>query len=64
MKQKPYDCPDCDMSFTQSGSLKSHQRIHTKEKSYKCPDVTNSSLGLVSLKNIRGYIQNKLLQQF
>ena len=34
---KSFQCNDCDMKFTQSGNLKSHQRYkHTFEKPFEC----------------------------
>ncbi|TKC38960.1 hypothetical protein EI555_020964, partial [Monodon monoceros] len=34
--EKPYKCPDCGYSFSQSSALITHQRTHTGKKTYKC----------------------------
>ena len=30
-KEKPYECDVCEKRFTESGSLKTHMRMHTNE---------------------------------
>lgn len=36
--EKPYVCdfPSCSRAFTQSGQLKTHQRLHSGEKPFQC----------------------------
>lgn len=36
-KQRKFRCKTCSMSFTTSGHLSRHNRIHTGEKNYTCP---------------------------
>lgn len=33
---RPYQCAQCDKSFTQSGHLVNHLRLHDGEKPYRC----------------------------
>ena len=34
--EKPFKCPQCDMTFTRSSSLTRHQIIHSGNKPYQC----------------------------
>ncbi|NXD29687.1 ZN665 protein, partial [Spelaeornis formosus] len=34
--ERPYECPQCGMSFILRASLISHQTIHTGEKPFEC----------------------------
>ncbi|KAJ7697186.1 hypothetical protein B0H17DRAFT_928511 [Mycena rosella] len=36
-KRRPHVCADCDKSFTTSGHLVRHVRIHTGEVNHSCP---------------------------
>ena len=35
--RKKHVCPTCDKTFTTSGHLARHARVHTGEKNHKCP---------------------------
>ena len=35
-KEKPFQCPFCNLFFTQNGNLKSHMFLHTEERPYTC----------------------------
>ncbi len=41
-RKRGHECDVCEKSFTTSGSLKIHMRIHTNEKPYEC-DVCEKS---------------------
>ncbi|XP_024919410.1 zinc finger protein Helios isoform X2 [Cynoglossus semilaevis] len=35
--ERPFQCPQCGVSFTQKGNLLRHIKLHTGEKPFKCP---------------------------
>ncbi|KAM6201814.1 zinc finger protein 777 [Rhynchocyon petersi] len=39
---KPYQCPECDSSFSHKSSLTKHQITHTGERPYTCPECKKS----------------------
>ena len=41
--KKPFQCKECGKNFTQEGHLKTHERIHTAEKSFSCSSVVRNS---------------------
>lgn len=34
--ERPFVCPECDLSFAQANALTCHRRLHTGERPYKC----------------------------
>ncbi|NXV86909.1 ZN483 protein, partial [Calonectris borealis] len=36
--EKPFACPDCGKSFSDTSNLTPHRRVHTGEQPYRCGD--------------------------
>ena len=56
---KPYNCEQCDKSFSCSSALKTHKRIHTGLKPHRCAQCNlyfDRSDGLITHKRIHTVI--------
>uniref|UniRef100_A0A674ANI2 Neurotrophin receptor-interacting factor homolog n=1 Tax=Salmo trutta TaxID=8032 RepID=A0A674ANI2_SALTR len=42
---KPYACPTCGKRFTEANYVKKHQTVHTKERPFKCKDISLEATG-------------------
>ena len=50
-RKRGHECDVCEKRFSQSGDLKRHMRIHTKEKPYECDVCEKRFTRADSLKN-------------
>ena len=57
--EKPYDCYNCEKSFTRLGSLNMHRQTHTGVKPYYCNNC-DKSFSTVAVQQVSGSIQAQL----
>ncbi|KAM9399502.1 uncharacterized protein ACWYII_031646 isoform 7-T9 [Salvelinus alpinus] len=60
---KPYACPTCGKRFTEANYVKKHQTVHTKERPFKCKDISLEDTGALSSQQdqMRGEMTNQSL---
>lgn len=48
---KPFQCPDCDRTFSSSRETKLHQRVHSDDRPYMCTECGKAFKQLTTLKD-------------
>lgn len=55
--KKPFECPDCDKSFTTKQSLDGHSTSHSVQDKIPCPFAPECKYTFVSIKYLHEHLQ-------